>query len=78
MTIHELLAKFELRDLRVQFLHEAMTNIHTTKKGAKVTFATTSLTPNDLVAGKEPVGVIVWVDREAWNKIREAWNKIKE
>lgn len=54
-------------DVGVQFLNQCITDIKSTKSsGAKVTFATDAITPNDVALDCGRIGVIVWIPREKW------------
>lgn len=71
MSIQELLSKFEPAKLKVQFLHECLSDLQANKKCAKVTFETDAITPNSLVGETEPVGIIVWIPRDDWNEMKK-------
>lgn len=68
MSIHDLLEKFDAKDIRVQFMDENILNIDSNTHGSKVTFGTDALTPGSLVAGSYPVGVLVWIPRDKWKE----------
>lgn len=68
MTIHELLAQFESKTLKVQFLAECMSNLNAGKKSTKVTFETDAITPNSVVSETDPVGIVIWIPRDEWKK----------
>lgn len=67
MTIIELLEKVGVETLFVNFIQENMTSIKTRKGGLnEISFVTKELTPNDVVAGRGPIGVVVWIPRDKW------------
>jgi hypothetical protein len=69
MTLSELIEKCGNDNVKLQLLSKSMTGITANKKGvSKVTFETTEITPNEIVFGNEPVCLIVWISRDAYNK----------
>lgn len=69
MSIAELINAIGVENIQVQFLYECMTNVQSTKHGSKVTFATTALSPGTVASNSGPVGVVLWVPRDTWNKV---------
>ena len=68
MSIHELLAKFDAKDLLVQYMDEAIAKADAGPRGCKVTFGTDALTPGNLASDSHPVGVLVWIPRDKWKE----------
>lgn len=71
MSIHELLANFDGKDLRVQLMHECMEGADATKKGCRVKFRTDVLTPYHLATDSGPVGILVWIPRDKWEAFQK-------
>lgn len=60
-------------EIGVQPLLPAVTNISTRRGGgSNVTFQTDGLTPADLVGEPQKVGIVLWFDRETWDKVKAA------
>lgn len=71
MSIHDLLAKFDAKDLRVQFIHDYIEKAVANRKGCRVTFRTDVVTPGDLLTGTGPVGVLVWIPQDKWKAMQK-------
>lgn len=56
-------------DVKVQFLHEPVVKVADKKRTAdtEITFATGEVDCNSFYEGKK-VGIVVWVDRDEYNK----------
>jgi hypothetical protein len=70
VTIHEQLAQFKPSEIKVQWLHEAMTQIKSTKNSSKVTFATDQLRAGDVIGDTGKPCMILWLDRDAVDRLR--------
>jgi hypothetical protein len=66
MSIHELLSKFEAKDLKCQMVDQCLTDITASRKGARITIASDALSPTDVATGSGPVGWIIWIPREKY------------
>jgi len=74
MTIHELLAKFDAKDIVIQRLDESTTNITKVGKGtdARITFATDQLSPKDLVSRPWKIGLVLWISADKWDEVTKS------
>lgn len=68
MSIHELLAKFDAKDLRVHYMDQSIAKIDATTRKARVTFETDALSPGSLANDSHPVGILVWIPRDKWKE----------
>ncbi len=68
MSIIELLEKVGPENVRVQYLHECALRAQKTKLGCQVTFATSEITPNDLLSAPSKIGIIVWIPKEKYTE----------
>jgi hypothetical protein len=72
MTIHEFIAKFTAEQIHFQPLADCLTNIQARKGGlSAVTFLTNATTATNVVQNTGKVGMILWLDREPWEKAFE-------
>jgi hypothetical protein len=70
MTLHELLAKFPADSMTVQRVDATIEKITTKKNGDSVlSIVTNQLTPTGLVTDAGPMGLLVWIPRDLWNKV---------
>lgn len=75
MSIHDLLAKFDAKDLKVQFTTDCLSDIRATRKGSRIVLHTDALTCEAIASGTDPVGVLVWVPRDKWKAMQGAMMK---
>ncbi len=72
-SIIEFLSDATLDHINFQLLSTAITNVQSTKRdGTKVTFCTDAISPGDVVNNTGRVGMVVWLDREGWDKANAA------
>lgn len=70
MTLSTLIKKIGDKNINVQFLHECMTRIKTTKKGgSEVSFVTQGINPTQVANDTGNVGIVLWVPRKEWAKV---------
>jgi hypothetical protein len=67
-TINELFDKIGADNIGVQLLNECMTGAEASKKGTRITFLTQLLSANDIALNTGRVGLVVWVDRDHWQR----------
>jgi hypothetical protein len=71
-TLGKLLERCGEDHVCFQRLDECTSNISQGKKGSRVTFVTTMMTPSDAVTGNgENVGYVVWVNRKRLNQVKQ-------
>ena len=70
MGILELLSKVGEVNLRLQFINNSVIAVKDKKvtKDTEITFATAGVNTNQLVNDTGKVGIVVWMDREDYNK----------
>ncbi|AKO61075.1 hypothetical protein AXI76_gp174 [Pseudoalteromonas phage H101] len=70
MGILELLSKVGEDNLRLQFINNSVIDVKDKKvtKDTEITFATAEVNTNQLVNDTGKVGIVVWIDREDYNK----------
>jgi hypothetical protein len=69
VKLKDLLAKIPEDCIWHQPLAECLKNIRFIKSGVyEISFLTNALTPSEVVTQTGKVGLIVWIDRDQWNK----------
>lgn len=70
MKIYEILSKMSDSEIGMQGLNGSITSIKSTKQRgvSAVTFHTDGLAPADLVHGSDKVGIVLFIDRTAWER----------
>ena len=70
--ITELVARFGDDAIGVQMLAAAMSNISTGRDGVtKVTFGTQATTAGEALCDEGRVGIVLWVERETFDRVRK-------
>lgn len=70
MGILELLSKVGEDNLRLQFINNSLVDVKDIKvtQDTEITFATAEVNTTQLVNDTGKVGIVVWMDREDYNK----------
>lgn len=69
MTIHELLARFPADRLVFQRVDQSLAGAERRKGGVtEVAIYTKETTPEHLVTGAGPVGLLIWVPKDLWDE----------
>lgn len=70
MGLTELLQKIGDENVQVQMLDNSTVSVEDKNRtnDVEVTFATHNTNCNEFYTGKGKVGLVVWIDREDWNK----------
>ncbi|TKC83439.1 hypothetical protein FAZ69_23405 [Trinickia terrae] len=71
MTLTEFIAEIGDDNMAFQLLSHCMTNIKRLRDGSRITIETEALTPNDVLLDTGKVGIVVWADRNAFNRTVE-------
>ena len=70
MNIVEMFQVIGPENTLLQRLDESLTNCQRRKSGdCLVTFATNQINPNNVVSDTGKVGLVIWIEREAWNRL---------
>ena len=78
MNIVEFLDEVGHTKLQFQLLQNAMTNITSVRGGSKITFMTAQLSPAHVATHTGKVGMVVWVDREDYERAMQKVNERTE
>jgi len=73
MGIVELLNSVGEDNIRLQFVNSSFISAKDKKRtqDTEITFATAETNTNELVGGTGKVGIVVWVDRDDYNKVMD-------
>lgn len=63
-TLVDLLSAIGAENIEYQYLTNSMVDIKAKRGESKVTFLTQKITPNDVMSGQGPRGIVVWVDAD--------------
>ncbi|SUW59066.1 Uncharacterised protein [Burkholderia oklahomensis] len=77
MTLTEFFAEIGNDHLRFQLLEQSMTDIRAMRRGTLVSFETDAITATDAACGAGRVGLIVWADRDAYERATTKANQAK-
>lgn len=67
-TINELFDKIGADNIGFQLLNESMTGANASPRGTTITFGTQAVSAYDLANNTGRVGLVVWVDRDHWQR----------
>lgn len=68
MTLTEFFAEIGNDNLGFQLLEQCMTNVRAMRQGTRVSFETDAISAADVACGAGRVGLIVWADRDAYER----------
>ncbi|CAJ7779938.1 Uncharacterised protein [Burkholderia pseudomallei] len=77
MTLTEFFAEIGDDHLRFQLLEQCMTDIRAIRRGTLVSFATDATTTTEAALDAGRVGLIVWADRDAYQRAMTKANRAK-
>lgn len=77
MTLTEFFAEIGDDNLGFQLLEQCMTNVRVMRQGTRVSFETDAITVTDAACGAGRVGLIVWADRDAYERATAKANQAK-
>jgi hypothetical protein len=78
-SIVEYVEQIGVDAISFQLLSSAISNITQTKRdGSKVTFCTEAISPADVLNNTGRVGMILWIEREAFDRVNKAISTERE
>lgn len=74
LSIDELLRRIGAEKIRIQFLHECVTNARKNKQGVALTFYTQETSVEAfMLDNPDTIGIVCWVPYRDFRNVQESW-----